>query len=63
MKTVGIILVTAIDCILQFLLPGNFYLGIATQILVYGLLAVSVNTLAGYGGMVSLGHSGLRGLA
>lgn len=63
MKTVGIILVTAIACILPFLLPGNFYLGIATQILVYGLFAVSVNTLAGYGGMVSLGHAGFLGIA
>lgn len=63
MKSAGTILLTAIACILPFLLPGNFYLGIATQILVYGLFAVSVNILAGYGGMVSLGHAGFLGVA
>ncbi|AHK47363.1 putative permease component of ABC transporter (plasmid) [Ensifer adhaerens OV14] len=44
-------------------LPGEFYLGIATQILVFGLFAVSVNILAGFGGMVSLGHAGFLGIA
>lgn len=63
MKSAGTILLTAIAWILPFLLPGQFYLGIATQILVYGLFAVSVNILAGYGGMVSLGHAGFLGVA
>ncbi|MGX5668943.1 branched-chain amino acid ABC transporter permease [Rhizobium daejeonense] len=48
---------------IPFLLPGEFYLGIATQILVFGLFAVSVNILAGFGGMVSLGHAGFLGVA
>lgn len=63
MKSAGTIFLTAIAWILPFLLPGQFYLGIATQILVYGLFAVSVNILAGYGGMVSLGHAGFLGVA
>ncbi len=46
-----------------FLQPGDFYLGIATQVLLYGLFATSVNVLAGYGGMVSLGHAGLLGVS
>lgn len=52
-----------IGIIVPFALPGQFYLGIATQILVFGLFAVSVNILAGFGGMVSLGHAGFLGIA
>lgn len=48
---------------LPFLIPGEFYLNIATQILVFGLFAVSVNILAGFGGIVSLGHAGFLGVA
>lgn len=48
---------------LPALIPGDFYLGIATQILVYGLFAVSVNLIAGYCGMVSLGHAAFLGIA
>lgn len=48
---------------IPFMVPGEFYLGIATQILVFGLFAVSVNILAGFGGMVSLGHAGFLGVA
>jgi len=59
-----IAIVTAVAAIaIPFILPGTFYIGIATQILVYGLFAMSVNVLAGYGGMVSLGHAGFLGIA
>ena len=41
---------------------NDFYLNLATQILIYALLAVSLNLLVGYGGMVSLGHASFVGL-
>jgi branched-chain amino acid transport system permease protein len=41
---------------------NEFYLNLATQILIYALLAVSLNLLLGYGGMVSLGHASFVGL-
>ncbi|WP_051321063.1 branched-chain amino acid ABC transporter permease [Rhizobium mesoamericanum] len=59
--TAAVILTSSIA--VPFLLPGDFYLGIATQVLLYGLFATSVNVLAGYGGMVSLGHAGLLGVS
>jgi len=43
--------------VLPLLLPGTFYIGIATHVLVYALLALSLNILIGYGGMTSLGHA------
>ncbi len=40
------------------LLIGNpFYVGIATHVLVFAVLALSLNILLGYGGMTSLGHA------
>jgi branched-chain amino acid transport system permease protein len=45
-----------------FLVTNDFYLNLASQILIYALLAVSLNLLVGYGGMVSLGHASFLGL-
>jgi branched-chain amino acid transport system permease protein len=43
--------------------PGTFYVNIASQILLHAILALGVNVLAGYAGLVSLGHAGLFGIA
>jgi len=43
---------------------GNtFYVNIATQILLYAVFALGINVLVGYGGLVTLGHAGLFGVA
>jgi branched-chain amino acid transport system permease protein len=42
---------------------GTYYVNIASQILLYAIFALGVNVLAGYGGLVSLGHAGLFGVA
>ena len=52
----GIGLVVAL-AVLPWLLPGPFYVGTATHVLVYALLALSLNIVLGYGGMTSLGHA------
>jgi branched-chain amino acid transport system permease protein len=45
------------------LITNDYYINLASQILIYALLALSVNLLLGYGGMVSLGHAAFLGLA
>jgi branched-chain amino acid transport system permease protein len=40
-------------------LVGTVLLGTATLALIYGLFAMSVNIMAGYGGLVSLGQAGI----
>lgn len=40
----------------------GFYLSIATQILIFGLLAVSINILMGYTGLPPLGHAAFFGI-
>jgi branched-chain amino acid transport system permease protein len=42
---------------------SSYYINIATQILFYAIFALAVNILAGYAGLVSLGHAGLFGIA
>ena len=47
----------ALLLVLPLLIGNLFYVGIATHILVFALLALSLNILLGYGGMTSLGHA------
>jgi branched-chain amino acid transport system permease protein len=41
----------------------TYYVNIASQVLFYAVFALGVNVLAGYAGLVSLGHAGLFGIA
>ena len=47
---------------LPLIVTNDYYLDLASQILIYGLLALSLNILLGYGGMVSLGHAAYVGI-
>jgi branched-chain amino acid transport system permease protein len=42
---------------------GPFYVSLATQALFFGLFALSINLISGFGGMITLGHAGLMGVA
>lgn len=44
-------------------LVSSFYVNMATQMLFFGLFALSINLIAGYGGMVTLGQAGVLGIA
>jgi branched-chain amino acid transport system permease protein len=44
-------------------LQSAYYVNITTQILFWAVAALALNILAGYGGLVSLGHAGLFGMA
>jgi branched-chain amino acid transport system permease protein len=62
MKWIGIALVAA-----SFLFPpffaGDFYINLASQILIAAIFALSLNLLVGFGGMTSLGHASYLGVA
>ena len=40
--------------ILPWIIGNEFYVNMATQVLIYALFALSINMMLGYGGMVSL---------
>jgi branched-chain amino acid transport system permease protein len=44
-------------------MPGDYYINVSSQILFYAIFALGLNVLVGYGGLVSLGHAGLFGIA
>ena len=48
---------------LPYWIPGVYYLNVSSQILFYAIFALGLNIIAGYGGLVSLGHAGLLGIA
>lgn len=41
---------------------GEFYIGVATRMLIYALAATSLNLVLGYGGLVSFGHAAFVGV-
>jgi branched-chain amino acid transport system permease protein len=48
---------------LPYAIAEQYYVNIASQILLYAVFALGLNVLVGYGGLVSLGHAGLFGVA
>jgi branched-chain amino acid transport system permease protein len=55
--------VLALVATLPLWVGSTYYVNIAAQILFYAIFALAVNVLAGYAGLVSLGHAGLFGIA
>jgi branched-chain amino acid transport system permease protein len=45
------------------LFAGDFYINLASQILIAAIFAMSLNLLVGYGGLTSLGHASFLGFA
>lgn len=58
MRALGVGAATAAGLLLlPWVLPGTFYVAVATHVLVAAVLALSLNVLIGYCGMSSLGHA------
>jgi branched-chain amino acid transport system permease protein len=58
-----VIALAAVACVaVPWVITNDYYVNLASQILIYALLALSLNLLLGYGGMVSLGHAAFLGL-
>jgi len=62
-KRLGLGAALAILATVPLWVGGTYYVNIASQILFYAIFALGVNVLAGYAGLVSLGHAGLFGIA
>ena len=63
MRRVALALALAILASVPLWVGSTYYVNIASQILFYAIFALAVNVLAGYAGLVSLGHAGLFGIA
>jgi branched-chain amino acid transport system permease protein len=62
MKWIGVTLIAA-SLLLPPLFAGDFYVNLASQILIAAIFALSLNLLVGFGGMTSLGHASYLGVA
>lgn len=56
------LLLLLILIILPFVMPNRFYMRLATEILIYGLLAMSLDVLLGYTGLLSFMHAAYMGI-
>jgi len=45
------------------LVAGEFYINLASQVLIFAVFAASINLLLGYGGLATLGHASYLGVA
>jgi branched-chain amino acid transport system permease protein len=52
-----------LGCLCFPFVAGEYYVNLATQILIFAVFAASINLLLGYGGLPTLGHSAYLGLA
>ena len=59
---VGLVLLVALGLALPYLI-SSYYLAIATQVLFFGLLAMSIDLLGGYTGLMPLGQAGIMGVS
>ena len=62
MKWIAAALLAALLVLLPFF-AGDFYINLASQILIAAIFALSLNLLVGFGGMTSLGHASYLGVA
>jgi branched-chain amino acid transport system permease protein len=62
MKWVGATLIAG-SLLLPPFFAGDFYINLASQILIATIFALSLNLLVGFGGMTSLGHASYLGVA
>jgi branched-chain amino acid transport system permease protein len=62
-RIIGWLAVAAVALIVLPLLLPSYQVSIATQILIYAVLAMSIDILAGFAGRVPLGHGAIFGLS
>lgn len=48
---------------LPWLIGGDYYINLSSQVLIAAMLALSLNLLVGYAGLTSLGHAGYLGMS
>jgi len=62
-RVLTLALLLAVLIALPFFVTNRFYLRLATEILIYGLLAMSLDVLLGYTGLLSFMHAAYMGIA
>jgi len=61
-RVVCLLVGVAVAAVLPLLLPNKFYVRLVNEIMIYGLLAMSLDVLLGYTGLLSFMHNAYLGL-
>ena len=62
-RAIALVVAVVLLLTVPYWVPGVYYVNVASQILFFAIFALGLNILVGYGGLVSLGHAGLFGVA
>jgi branched-chain amino acid transport system permease protein len=62
-KRLALTLALLLLATVPYWIGNSYYINVATQMLIYAVLALGLNVLVGYAGLVTLGHAGLFGIA
>ena len=62
-RTIALTVIAALLLTVPYWVSGVYHVNVASQILFFAIFALGLNILVGYGGLVSLGHAGLFGVA
>ena len=62
-KIVALVVAAALLVAVPWFIGNEFYINMASQVLIHALFALSINMMLGFGGMVSLGHAAYLGIA
>jgi branched-chain amino acid transport system permease protein len=62
-KVIAAVLALAALATVPLWIGSGYYVNIVSQVLIWAILALGLNVLVGYAGLVSLGHAGLFGVA
>ncbi len=62
-RIIALLVAAALLVAVPWIIGNEFYVNMASQVLIYALFALSINMMLGYGGMVSLGHAAYLGIA
>jgi branched-chain amino acid transport system permease protein len=62
-RIIALLIAAALLVAVPWIIGNEFYVNMASQVLIYALFALSINMMLGYGGMVSLGHAAYLGIA
>ena len=63
MRRLPLVVALLLLATVPFWVGNSYYVNIATQILIFATLALGLNVLVGYAGLVTLGHAALFGIA
>ncbi len=63
MKRVALAITLLLLASVPYWVGNSYYVNVATQILIFAVLALGLNVLVGYAGLVTLGHASLFGIA